>query len=190
MHTRPESTALVIIDLQERLLPVIPRIDAILDRTGRLVEAASLLDVPRILTEQYPEGLGRTAPAVASACPAPIEKRSFSCCGAEGFDRAVETAGQIESIVIAGVETHVCVLQTALDLIGRGFTVFVVVDAVGSRFAIDHDTAITRLAASGAVLTTCETVLFEWCRSADHPRFRAIRELVLRAGPERGPPRA
>ena len=93
----------------------------------------------------------------------------------------------IESIVIAGVETHVCVLQTAIDLMGRGFTVFVVVDAVGSRFAIDHDTAIARLAASGAVLTTCETVLFEWCRSADHPRFRAVRDLVLRPGPERGP---
>lgn len=189
MHTRPESTALVIIDLQERLLPVIPRIDAILDRTGRLAEAASLFGIPRILTEQYPEGLGRTAPAVASACPPPIEKRSFSCCAAEGFDRAVDAGGQIESIVIAGVETHVCVLQTALDLMGRGFSVFVVIDAVGSRFAIDHDTAIARLAASGALLTTSETVLFEWCRSADHPRFRAIRELVLRPAPERGPPR-
>jgi nicotinamidase-related amidase len=104
---------------------------------------------------------------------------AFSCCGCGGFDAAL--APEIASVVLAGLETHVCVTQTALDLLARGIGVFVAVDAITSRHAIDHEVALRRLEGAGAVLTTTEAVLFEWCRSAEHPQFQAIRRLVASA---------
>jgi nicotinamidase-related amidase len=102
---------------------------------------------------------------------------AFSCCGAAGF--ALHLADDVEAVLLCGLETHVCVAQTALDLLARGLCVFVAVDAVASRHAIDHDTALRRLEAAGAVLTTAEAAIFEWCRTAEHPQFQAIRRIVL-----------
>lgn len=188
MRTRPESTVLAVVDVQQRLIPAIPDAASLLDRICRLADAAMILGVRRLLTEQYPKGLGPTAPEVAGRMPQAIEKLSFSCCGNEAFLASLESEepakkAAIESVVVVGVETHVCILQTALDLLDRGFGVFVPVDAVASRHRIDHDAAIRRLEGSGAVLTTSESILFEWCRSADHPRFQELRKVVLREGP-------
>ena len=132
--------------------------------------------MPTILTEQYPQGLGTTAAPLAALLPRPVTKMSFSCCGAGGFALALPPGRG--ALVLCGLETHVCVLQTALDLLARGYAVFVAVDAVASRHPIDHDTALRRLEAAGAILTTSEAVLFEWCGTADHPRFQDVRKLV------------
>ena len=177
MKLEAGSSVLCVVDLQERLLAAMPGSDAVVDRAGRLVRGAALLGVRSLLVEQYPQGLGVTPAAVASELPPALAKMTFSCCGCESFiDALPSDAG---SAVLCGLETHVCVAQTALDLLERGLDVFVVVDAVRSRHAIDHETALRRLESSGAILTTSEAVLFEWCRSAEHPQFQAVRKLVL-----------
>jgi nicotinamidase-related amidase len=195
MRTRPESTVLAVIDVQQRLVPAIPGAAPVLDRICRLADGAGLLGVRRLLTEQYPKGLGPTDPEVAGRMPRAIEKLAFSCCGSDAFlasleEPAAADGATVESVVLAGVETHVCILQTAVDLLARGFGVFVPVDAVASRHRIDHDTALRRLEGSGAILTTSESLLFEWCRSADHPRFQELRKVVLREGPTEPAPGA
>jgi nicotinamidase-related amidase len=168
---------LCVIDVQERLVPAVADGDVVVARCRRLAEGARLLGVPAVLTEQYRKGLGATVPALAELLPPPLEKLSFSCCGAEGFAAAI--AAGFGQIVLCGLETHVCVAQTALDLLAEGYAVFLAVDAISSRHAIDRDVALRRLVAAGAVPTTSEAVLFEWCRSASHPQFQAVRKLVL-----------
>lgn len=176
MRLAPTSSLLCVIDIQEKLLAVVPASERVTARSRRLAEAAALLGVASILTEQYPKGLGRTPAALAAKLPATIEKTSFSCCGCEPFRAAIPAS--VECIVLCGLETHVCIAQTALDLLAEGYAVFVVVDAVASRHDIDHDVALRRLDAAGAILTTSEAVLFEWCRTADHAQFKSIRGLL------------
>jgi nicotinamidase-related amidase len=161
-----------VIDVQERLLAVMPAGDALVARCTRLARAAEILGVRTVLTEQYPQGLGPTPAGLAAALPAAATKMTFSCCGCAGFAAAL--GPEVESVLLAGLETHVCVAQTA-----RGLAVFVAIDAVGARHAIDHDTALRRLEAAGAILTTTEAAIFEWCGSAEHPRFQDLRRLVL-----------
>lgn len=177
MRLDPATSVLCVIDVQERLLAVMADADRVVARSRRLAEAAGLLGVKRLLTEQYPQGLGTTPPGLSALLPPPLAKKSFSCCGCDGFDAGIDAC--VSAVVIAGLETHVCVTQTSLDLLGRGVDVFVAVDAVASRHPIDHDVALRRLESAGAVLTTSEAVLFEWCRSADHPAFKDVRKLVL-----------
>src|SRR5207253_2128054 len=128
-------------------------------------------------TEQYPKGLGPTVAELAQRVPERPDKTAFSCCAipsvVETFRRAARP-----KIVLAGIETHVCVLHTALDLLTEGFRVFIAVDAVSSRYVVDHDTALRRLELAGAILTTAETCVFEWVGDASHPQFKAISQLV------------
>ncbi len=177
MRLSSSTSILCVIDVQERLVPAVADGDVVVARCRRLAEGARLLGVPAVLTEQYRKGLGATVPALAELLPPPLEKLSFSCCGAEGFAAAI--AAGFGQIVLCGLETHVCVAQTALDLLAEGYAVFLAVDAISSRHAIDRDVALRRLVAAGAVPTTSEAVLFEWCRSASHPQFQAVRKLVL-----------
>ncbi len=177
MRLVASSSLLCVIDVQERLLPVVPDGTRVVARCCRLASAAGILDVPRVLTEQYPKGLGSTPPALASLLPPAEAKMTFSSAGCEVVAKAL--AGGLTTVVLAGLETHVCVSQTALDLLAQGLHVFIAVDAVASRHAIDHETALRRLEVAGAVLTTTEAILFEWCRSAEHPRFQDVRRLVL-----------
>lgn len=177
MRLLPESSLLCVVDIQERLLAAMPDADRVVARSARLATAAGLLGVPTVLTEQYPRGLGCTPASIAAALPPAIEKMSFSCCGCPGFRAAIPAA--TEGVVLCGLETHVCIAQTALDLLADGLAVFVAVDAVASRHAVDHEVALQRLEAAGAVLTTTEAVLFEWCRSAEHASFQAIRRLIV-----------
>jgi hypothetical protein len=142
-----------------------------------LIDAARLLEMTVQATEQYPRGLGPTHPDLAARLPSRPDKTAFSCCAiAEVVDTFHREARP--KVVLAGIETHVCVLQTALDLLALDFRVFIAVDAVSTRSRLDHEVALRRLEQAGAILTTTEGCLFEWIGSASHPRFKDISRLV------------
>ena len=175
------DTVLVVVDVQERLVPAVSDRDQIVWNTRRLIDGAKLFDVPVIVTEQYPKGLGPTMPELIVALPenTPVmEKKSFSACRVPEFLEELRRRESVCKVLLAGMETHVCILQTALDLLSLGYEVHLVVDAVGSRFAGDRRIALRRLESSGVLLTTTESVLFQWCRTADAPQFKAVSNLV------------
>jgi nicotinamidase-related amidase len=172
------SSALLLIDLQARLMPAIAEAEAVILNAGRLLKAARLLDLPVMLTEQNPKGLGPTVPellAEAGNESSILAKQSFDACRAPGFFE--QLPGRVE-MVVAGCEAHVCVLQTALGLLESGRRVHVVQDAMGSRRAESKAAALARLARHGAEIVTTEMVLFEWLESAEHPRFREVVALI------------
>ncbi len=171
-----EDAVLLLIDLQERLMPVIHNHQAVVARAVRLAEAATLLDVPVRATEQNPAGLGPTVPPLAAYPQAVLAKTTFSAAGEDGFP-ALLPAGSGE-IVVAGCEAHVCVLQTVLDLLASGYRVIWAADATGSRDPADRAAAIDRARQYGAEIVTSEMVLFEWLRDARHPRFREVHKLL------------
>lgn len=180
MRLEPATTLVAFVDMQDRLLAAVPGSDFPLGRARRLAAAARLLDVRCVLTEQYPRGLGPTAPDLAALLPPPHEKTAFSCLGCPPFAALIdEPSPPVRAVVLCGFETHVCIAQTALDLLARGTSVFIPVDAVAARHRIDHETAIHRLLTAGAVPTTTEAILFEWLRDAAHPQFKAVQKLVL-----------
>ncbi len=170
-----DRSALLLVDVQERLFPHIHDCQNMLVRIELLLSAASLLNIPVIATEQYPRGLGKTIEEIRRTIPSlqPLEKIDFSCLSAPGFkDRLA--ALQRDQVIVIGIETHICVAQTALDLIDCGAGVYVVADATGSRRPLDAETALRRLARSGAVVTTAESVVFEWLRRAGTEAFKAL----------------
>src|SRR5438105_13284367 len=180
------NSTLVVIDVQDKLLAKIPTAAALVRDVAFLIDAAKLLGVPLAATEQYPKGLGPTTPELARRLPADLTaKTAFSCCGAAGF-LATLRGHDRPNVVLAGMETHVCVLHTALDLIAAGLTVFLPVDALAARAAVDHDTALRRLERAGAVPTTAEAVVFEWVADAAHPQFKAVSQLVIARSQETG----
>jgi nicotinamidase-related amidase len=171
-----ERSVLLLVDLQQRLMPAIHGGEWVVNRAARLAEAALLLDVPVLATEQYPDGLGPTVEPLAGYPRATLAKTAFSAAAARGF-QALLPAGTRE-IVIAGVETHVCVLQTALDLLGSRHRVILAADATGSREPADHQAAIDRVRQHGVEVVTSEMVLFEWLRDSRHPGFRQVQKLL------------
>ncbi len=170
-----EETVLLVVDLQDRLLGVQPDAQRIVWNTGRLVDGATVLGVPILATEQVPEKLGPTSHAIADKIGTVIAKKAFSA--APSILESLQ-GGHVRHVLLVGIETHVCIAQTALDLVAEGFEPKIAVDAVGSRFAIDREVALKRLEASGVGLTTTEAALFEWCESAENPAFRAISALA------------
>ena len=168
------NAMLVVIDFQAKLMPAIHDGETVLLNAGRLAEAARLLDVPAVLTEQYPRGLGATVPALAEVAPA-VTKMSFDACAEPAFLEAV--AGDRE-LVVCGCEAHVCVGQTVLTLLEHRRRVVVVADAIGSRVPLSREIALQRMASHGAEIVTTEMVLFEWLRSAEHPQFRTVSKLI------------
>jgi nicotinamidase-related amidase len=171
-----EGAVLLLVDLQQRLMPVIHDGETIIARAARLAEAARLLDVPVYATEQFPEGLGPTVPPLADYPQAVLSKTTFSAAGAPGFSRLLPSGSR--EIVLAGCEAHVCVLQTALGLIASGHRVLLAADAIGSRDPADRDVAIDRARQHGAEIVTSEMVLFEWLRDSRHPKFRDVHKLL------------
>lgn len=171
------DTGLLVIDVQEKLVPKILGAARMISEIGFLIDAARLLGMTVQATEQYPRGLGSTVPELARRLPERPEKVAFSCCAipsvADGFRREGRP-----KVVLAGIESHVCVLNTALDLLALGFLVYLPVDAVSCRSTLDHDLALRRLERAGVILTTTETCLFEWIGGAGHPQFKAISSLV------------
>lgn len=170
-----ETSALLVIDFQSRLMPAIEDATAVVANARRLLDAAELLGVPALFTEQNAGGLGPTMPELRVENAGLFHKMTFDACRMPGFLEALP-AGR--DIVVAGCETHVCVLQTVLGLCAAGRRVYLVRDAVGSRRAESKETAIRRLEHHGVEVVTAEMVLFEWLRTADDPRLRRIIELV------------
>jgi nicotinamidase-related amidase len=173
------DSVLVVVDVQDKLLAKMPTGPALVRNVAFLLDAANLLGVPAIATEQYPKGLGPTTAELTRRLPGDrLAKTAFSCCGAAGFLTDLRALGR-PNVVLAGMEAHVCVLQTALDLLEAGLTVFLPVDAVASRYDVDHATAVRRLERAGGVPTTAEAVAFEWVGDSAHPQFKAVSKLVI-----------
>jgi nicotinamidase-related amidase len=171
------DTGLLIIDVQEKLVPLIPSAKDLIRNIAFLADAARILDMPVQATEQYPKGLGTTVADIAQRVANRPDKTAFSCCAIPSVIENFRRAGRAK-IVLAGIETHVCVLHTALDLLALDFRVYVAVDAVASRGTIDHETALRRMERAGAIQTTVETAAFEWVGGASSPRFKEISRLV------------
>ena len=177
-----ENSALVLIDVQEKLMPAMANQAKLTARIQLMIKGCGLLNIPIVVTEQYPKGLGATVPDIElllsnANVVGRAEKTMFSVrVGAEAFSGL---AGQgITNLVIVGIETHVCVAQSALDLLANGFEVYVCTDAVGSRNSNDHETALRRMENSGVIPTTVEAVLFEWCENANHESFKTISKSI------------
>jgi nicotinamidase-related amidase len=170
------ASCLLVIDVQTRLMPAIADGTAVVANVRRLLQAAHLFSVPVVLTEQNAAGLGQTLPELGAPRPAAIvPKMTFDACRAEGFLTGL--AGRAD-MVVAGCETHVCVLQTVLGLLATGRRVHLVRDAVGSRRVESKETAIARMERHGAEIVTCEMVVFEWLGTAEDPLRREAIALV------------
>jgi len=178
-----ETSQLVIIDIQTRLTAAMPpeARARVMRNSGILLQAARLLNLPTLVTEQYPKGLGHTEAEVAQYFPDAVGvvcKTCFASSGAAEFNTALDTHPDRHQVILAGMEAHVCVLQSAMELLGRGYQVFVVEDAVSSRDDANRHNAMARLRQAGAVVTNTESVLFEWLRDATHPQFKAVTALI------------
>ncbi len=178
-----ESSQLIVIDVQVRLAAAMEAAgrEQVIRNSARLLQAAALLEIPAHLTEQYPKGLGATEPELAQYLApgqAPLCKTCFSSSAAAGFNELLDAHHGRHQVILAGMETHVCVLQTAIDLQTRGYQVFVVEDAVCSRTEVNRNNALARLRQAGAIVTNTESVLFEWLRDAAHPHFKNITALI------------
>lgn len=172
-----QTTALLLIDVQERINGVMAD-QSHLPRQEVLVEAFAVLELPVVTTEQYPKGLGATLPNLADRLPSPaVEKMTFSCARQPEAMAAIEATGK-KQIVVTGIETHVCVLQTALDLLEKGYEVHVPHDAVNSRRAPDKEWALHRMLAGGAVITTTESALFELLERCGTDQFKTVSKLI------------
>jgi len=176
------DSALLVVDVQEKLVEAMVAAARMVWNVRRLIDGAKLLGLPVVASEQYPQGLGATVPELASLLEHRPAKLSFSCRELPGLFADLRQRN-IEKLLVCGLETHVCIQQTALDLLSDGWRVYVAVDAVGSRYDLDHQTALRRMESSGAVLTSTEAVLFEWCQTADTPEFKQIRRIVRETGP-------
>lgn len=175
-----DNTTAVIIDVQERLLPHMDRKEHTIGRIVTLVRGLNTLGIPITLTEQYPKGLGPTVPELVDAFetpPQPMIKATFSCCDDQPFLEHLRSQERT-AVIVAGIEAHVCVLQTTIDLLELGFLPFVVMDAVSSRSALDREIAARRIEAEGGRLTTVESLLFELTRISGSEEFKAISRLV------------
>jgi len=177
-----DDTALLVVDVQDRILAAIADTPRIVWNTRRLVDGAKILGLPVLVTEQYPERLGPTTAVLAERVGPAAAKLSFSCRACADLFEPLAEKG-VTKILLAGIETHVCVAQTALDLLNEGFRVYLAVDALGSRFEVDRQIALQRLDASGCTLTTTEAALFEWCAVAGTPEFKQISQLVRETPP-------
>jgi nicotinamidase-related amidase len=177
-----DDAALLVVDMQARLLPLIPGHQRLIWNVRRLIDGATILNVPVAATEQYPQGLGPTTPELAARLGAIPSKVAFSSCECGEIFTAWRDRG-IWKILVCGIETHVCVGQTVHDLLGEGFRVYVAADAVAARGAIDHEISLRRMDSAGATLTTTEAALFEWCGRAGSPEFKLISQLVKESPP-------
>lgn len=179
MRINSKDTAAVFIDFQEKLVPVISGKEEIVRKSAILAQGLAEVGVPYVVSQQYTKGLGETIAEVANVMESfqYMEKSSFSCFECEEIAAWIKAQGK-KTILICGVEAHICVLQTVIDLLGAEYRVFVVADCVGSRNPYDKEIGLERMKAEGALLTTCEAVLFELAGGAKSPHFKVISKLV------------
>ena len=173
------NTAFILVDVQGKLAQLMHDRDRLFDNLQRLVRGMQVLDIPILWAEQNPAHMGKTIPELSAlfSDAAPITKMAFSCCGEPRFTQALEALGR-KQILVAGIETHVCIYQTAADLLGLGYEVEVVGDAVSSRVRANRQIALHEIRACGARITSVEMALFELLRTAEHPKFRDILAIV------------
>ena len=173
-----EAAQVLLVDVQERLLPAMANPQEVAANAALVLHAAQAMGVPVTVSEQYPKGLGPTVPALRQAAGGePIEKIEFSCLRNPALADRLRGLGR-RQLVVAGIEAHVCVLQTVADARAEGFEVFVVADATGSRKPESRERATARMAAAGAEIVTAEMVVFEWLGRADVPQFRELSKLL------------
>jgi len=170
---------LVVVDIQEKLLPAIHDFASVLDRSVKMVTAAKALEVPMLVTQQYTKGLGPTHSAITGLLPefAYLEKTTFNCFGAPGFVEALDKL-DAKTLVLIGIETHICVCQTALEALRRGYDVHVVADAIGSRTMANRAIGLDRIRQAGGVITATELTIYEWVERADSAEFKLILPLL------------
>jgi len=173
-----DSSALLVVDIQEKLIPAIDAADRVVAKSKQLLEAAAILGVPALVSEQYPKGLGHTAADLDVSKATILEEKSmFSCRECEKIMSFLESKG-IQSVLLCGIEAHVCVAQTAFDFMASGFKVHLAGDAIGSRNSVDRETAIARMNLHGVATTTAEAAIFEWCETSSAAEFKQISQLV------------
>ena len=181
-----DRAMVLVIDLQEKLLPLVRHHDRVVAMARKLLDAVRIFELPVLATEQYPQGIGRTHPVIREALEAGdakiIEKTMFSAW-AEPAVRAAMNAIDRPQVIVVGIETHVCIQQTALDLKSRDYDVFVCADAVESRGRIDYETALHRMRGAGVAVTTVESVAYELCGHCDSDRFKAMLEVIKATPP-------
>lgn len=177
-----QDSVLVVVDIQQRLAAAMPADmrQQVIDNSKLLITAANMLSIPIVVTEQYPKGLGATETELTQQLPtntAIIEKTSFSCTNSTEFCKQIDTAKR-KQIILTGMESHICILQTALELHAQGFQVYVVEDAVSSRLQENKDNAIQRMRQAGVIITNVESVIFEWLGDAKHSEFKVLAKLI------------
>jgi len=173
------DSVLVVIDPQEKLVRMIHNREEVVETVVRLLRLSAIFDLPVVLTEHYPQGLGYTVEEVKARLPEynPVIKRVFSCFGAPEFEEALMATGR-RRLLITGIETHICVFQTAMDALHRGYQVHVVADGTGTRKREDHETALARMRQAGAQVTTSEALIYEVTCRADGEEFKQVLDLV------------
>jgi nicotinamidase-related amidase len=179
MRIVKEDTLAIVIDVQERLFPYIADNVQLSQSIIKLLEGIKVFDIPILLTEQYKKGLGETIPEIKSTISPSFsfEKLAFSCCDEPVFMQKLEQTGK-KNIIICGIESHICILQTTIDLIKNNFQPIVVADCVSSRKLIDKQFALDRMRQEGAIVSTYESLLFELCRFAGNDQFKAIAKII------------
>ena len=177
-----QNTALLIVDVQEAFREVIIDFDRMVWNIDRLAQAATFFEIPVVATQQYPKGLGATIEPLAKYSDAELEKLTFSCREFSTLFQEWRQKG-ISMIVVTGIELHVCIQQTVMDLLSYGFEIYLPVDAVSGRLELDATIAIDRMRDAGTTLTTCESAMFEWCESAADPYFSQISALAKQTFP-------
>lgn len=183
----PSRCMFFMCDIQERFRAAISCFDAVVENARRLAAASKILNVPLVVTEQYPKGLGKTVAEISiEHATGVVEKTKFSMVVPEVEALLKAHPEKVDQIVVFGVETHVCVQQTVLDLLKRGFEVFLVADASSSRSKTDRTFALDRLRTAGAIVTTTESILFQLVADKDHPNFKEIQSLVKVLPPDAG----
>jgi len=179
LKLKREKTALVVIDVQEKLVVAMDEeiYADMLSNTSKLVQGANVLGVPVLCTQQYTKGLGGTVKELKDDMDGFIEKVTFSCCGEDSFNTALKDLG-VKTVIVTGMETHVCVLQTVLDLLKEGYNVHVAADAVCSRSDFNWEIALEMMSKSGAVISSAETILFMLLGKAGTSEFKEISKIV------------
>lgn len=175
-----ENTMVVLIDIQERLVEMLNKQEPIIKHSSTLANAANIMNIPTILTEQYPKGLGKTIFQISSVIDKNtpiIEKTSFSAMLADEFKEQIQAAGK-KNIIIGGIETHICVYQTVIDLINAGYNVIVAKDACASRSTDCFKTGIQLMKDAGAQIANVEIVLFKLLKTSENPYFKVIQALI------------
>lgn len=177
MGLKLEDSLLLVVDYQEKLVPIIDDNQSLLEQTVKLLEGCQVLDIPMVVTQQYTKRLGMSLPEIRQYESNYYDKITFSCYGDSVIRKTLESSGK-NTIIVCGVESHICVLQTVLDLLEDGYEVVLVADCIGSRKLYDKEIALKRMEQDGAILTTVESLLFEFLKVAGSDTFKKISKII------------